>query len=87
MGYYTYFLVFQADDIVNNPYNKRQESIFGKSYSGKNFQVVLHVLAETIVDEGEREGNETRVYPYNNLFAQVGWDMIPMGKLGLDFIF
>jgi len=80
MGYFSYFLLFTAKDVVNNPYNKRQEAFANKVVRGKIYSSNYDVLAQTIVDES---GNETRVYPYDNLFAQtVGYNT--NGKLGLE---
>lgn len=80
MGYFSYFLLFTADDVVNNPYNKRQDTFAEKVVRGKIYSNSYDILAETVVDES---GVETRVYPFDNLFAQtVGYNT--NGKLGLE---
>lgn len=80
MVYFTSFLLFTAKDVVNNPYNKRQEAFAEKVVRGKIYSNSYELLAQTVVDES---GNETRVYPFDNLFAQtVGYNS--NGKLGLE---
>ena len=78
--YLSYFLLFSADKIVNNPYNKRQDAFVENVIRGKIFSSSYDILAETQIDES---GNETRIYPYGDLFAQtVGYNT--NGKLGLE---
>lgn len=80
IGYMSYFLLFPADEVVNNPYNKRQDTFVNKVVRGKIYSSSYDVLAETQVDDS---GNESRVYPYGDLFAQtVGYNT--NGKLGIE---
>jgi peptidoglycan glycosyltransferase len=68
IGYIVYFNTRLSDEFQNSPYNKRQESYEEQVVRGDITAAGGEVLAETQVDE---EGNETRVYPYSNLFAHV----------------
>lgn len=53
---------------MNSPYNKRQNKYEEQVVRGNILTIDGEMLAETKIDS---EGNETRVYPYNNLFAHV----------------
>ncbi len=76
----TVFNVFRAEDVINNPYNKRQETFSEKVIRGNIYASDNSVLAYTQLGE---DGSETRVYPYGSLFAHVvGYDT--NGKLGLE---
>ncbi len=76
----TVFNVFRAEDVINNPYNKRQETFSEKVIRGNIYASDNSVLAYTQVNE---DGSETRVYPYGSLFAHVvGYDT--NGKLGIE---
>lgn len=68
IGYMIYFQVYKSEDFLNSPYNKRQDKYEEHIVRGSILASDGTVLARTDVDE---EGNESRVYPYNNLFAQV----------------
>lgn len=68
LGYYTYFLVIRSKEVIDNPYNRRQEVLANRIIRGQILSADKKVLAETIVDE---EGVETREYPYAEVFAQV----------------
>lgn len=78
--YYIYFMAFQRDTFINNPYNSLQ-NLFGEHVvRGEITDCDGNVLAKTKVDEN---GQETRVYPYENLFAHVvGFST--NGKSGLE---
>lgn len=67
-GYLAYFMVTQSQRIINNPYNKRQEVLAKKVQKGKIVSADGKVLAKTVTDE---EGNDTRVYPYNDMFCHI----------------
>ena len=80
MAYLVYFNIFQSKDIINSPYNVRLDSMADRVVRGEIQDRDGNVLAQTKVDE---QGNETRVYPYGNLFAHVvGYDS--HGKAGLE---
>lgn len=63
-----YFNVVKSKDIINSPYNARQESFADQIIRGKILDKEGNILADTEVDE---EGIETRVYPYGDVFAHV----------------
>lgn len=80
MGYFTYFQFVKSEDFINSPYNKRQD-LFARSVTrGEILSADGKVLAETITD---REGNETRRYPYGSMFSHVvGYSQ--NGKSGIE---
>ncbi len=69
IGYMIYFQVTQSEKLLSSPYNQRQ---IQKENNVTRGSILASdgttVLAETALDE---EGNETRVYPYGDLFAHV----------------
>ncbi len=80
IGYFVYFQIFKSQDFINSPYNARQdlkaEYVVRGEIRAKNGEV----LAKTEIDE---DGNETRIYPYSNLFSHVvGYST--NGKSGLE---
>ncbi len=80
IGYLFYYTQFQAPDLINNPYNKRQDLFARKVVRGDILSRDLDVLATTITDGS---GNETRYYPYGDLFAHaVGFST--HGKSGVE---
>ena len=68
IGYILYFLAFQSETVINNTYNSRQELFEKKVVRGSILSRDKEVLAQTVVTPGQ---TEKRVYPYQNLFAQV----------------
>ena len=68
IGYFTYFLLVRSNEIVNSTYNQRQSILAERVIRGRILASDHSVLAETIVDE---KGNETRVYPYDDVFVHV----------------
>lgn len=80
MGYIVCFNLFQSKNIINSPYNVRLDSMADRVVRGEILDNAGNVLAKTEVDEN---GNETRVYPYGNLYAHVvGYDA--HGKSGIE---
>lgn len=67
-GYLAYFMATQSQRIINNPYNKRQEILAKKVQKGEIVSADGKVLAKTVTDE---DGNDTRVYPYNDMFCHI----------------
>ena len=67
-GYYSYFLTFKSKEIIDNPYNRRQDVLASRIVRGQILSADKKVLAQTVVDE---DGNENREYPYSELFAHV----------------
>ena len=82
IGYFVYFMVFKSESAINHPYNKRQDSFEKYIVRGSIFSADGKVLAETKKDS---EGKETRIYPYQNLFAHaIGYSK--NGKAGVESI-
>ena len=67
-GYMVHFMVTQSQEVINNPYNKRQEVLAKKVQKGKILSADGKVLAKTVTDE---EGKDTRVYPYDDMFCHI----------------
>lgn len=67
-GYLVYFNVYKADEINSNANNTKQESKQEQIIRGSILSADGEILAGTNVDE---EGNETRLYPFENVFAHV----------------
>ena len=80
IGYMVYFQVFLSDNLLNSPYNKRQEIVQEQIVKGSLLDRNGNALAETVTSE---DGTESRNYPYGNLFAQaVGYAVY--GGSGLE---
>lgn len=76
------FVARDAEVAIANSYNKRQNLYAEKVVKGQILSSDGEVLAETLVDS---EGNETRYYPYANMFAYaVGYDS--HGQSGLEML-
>lgn len=81
-AYYCYFLFVKSDTVINNSYNARLDSFADRVVRGEIRSSDGRVLARTDVDG---EGNETRVYPFDSLFAHaVGYST--NGKTGLEAV-
>lgn len=80
MGYTCYYAITNQQELINNSYNGRQELLVSQNTRGTIYAAGGQILAETQTDE---EGEETRVYPYENLFAHaVGY--ASNGKFGIE---
>lgn len=78
--YFVYFEGVLREDVINNPYNSRQELFAEHVVRGKILANDGTVLAETQV---AADGTESRSYPYGNMFAHVvGY--ASHGKSGLE---
>lgn len=76
------FVVRDADTAIANSYNKRENIYAEKVIKGSILSSDGEVLAETVVDS---EGNESRYYPYSNMFSHVvGYDS--NGQSGLEML-
>ena len=76
------YVVIDADSDIANSYNKRQNLYAETVIKGQIISDDGVVLAETKTDD---DGNETRVYPYSNMFAHaVGYDS--NGQAGLEMV-
>lgn len=62
------YILLQSEEDINNPYNKRQQLLAEKVERGTIYSRDMVALALTQKDDN---GNETRVYPYNDLFCHV----------------
>lgn len=81
-GYMVYFNVAEKDDVINSPYNTRQNQFQERILRGSILSADGQVLARTDTDG---EGNETRVYPFANMYAHVvGYDA--KGKSGIESV-
>lgn len=77
-----YFNVVKSKEIINSPYNVRLDSMADRVVRGNILDNAGNVLAKTEVAE---DGTETRVYPYDEMFAHVvGYDS--KGKSGLESV-
>lgn len=74
------FQVVDSPDVITNSYNKRMTTYGENMVKGTIYSSNGKELAVTNVDE---EGNKTRNYPYDKMFAHVvGYDV--NGKAGLE---
>lgn len=80
LGYFSYFILAESPEVINNPYNKRQELLVAKTVRGNILSADGEVLATTKVDENN---NETRYYPYGDMFAHVVGRVLK-GKTGIE---
>ena len=80
IGYMVYFQFCRANDFQNDVHNTRVNTAEEKVVRGPILAAGGEILAETRVD---RNGNETRNYPYGRMFAHVvGYTS--QGKTGLE---
>lgn len=80
IGFLAHFVAANEEDLVNNSYNSRQEILLSQNYRGTIYSRDGEVLAETVMDAGQ---NETRVYPFDNLFSHVvGYST--NGRMGVE---
>ena len=66
--YLGHFVATSEQDMINNSYNSRQQILLSRNYRGSIYSRDGDVLAETILDADEEE---TRNYPYKNLFSHI----------------
>lgn len=67
-GYITHYSMTHQQELINNSYNGRQQTLLAQNRRGSIYSADGNVLAQTITDEN---GNEKREYPYQNLFSHV----------------
>lgn len=80
IGYLSYFVATNEQDMINNSYNSRQEILLSRNFRGDIFSRDGEVLAQTILDDKQ---NEERDYPYANLFSHiVGYST--QGRMGVE---
>lgn len=80
LGYFTHFMISESAEVINNPYNKRQDLLAEQIIRGDILSADGQVLAHTTVGP---DGTETRVYPYGSSFAHVV-GRFAKGKTGLE---
>lgn len=80
MGYFSFFLISRSKDIINSTYNLRHDVLARRVTRGKILSADGSVLAETITD---KEGNEIRNYPYNDMYAHVVGRVL-RGRTGIE---
>jgi peptidoglycan glycosyltransferase len=68
LGYFTYFMFVDSEEVINNAYNKRQDLLTEQIVRGSILSADNQVLAETIVNDN---GEEVRVYPFGSMFSHV----------------
>lgn len=84
-GYIIYFMFNDADKVVADSQNKRQDSFDEFIVRGEILSRDGDQLAYTDIDD---EGHETRVYPYKGLFAHtVGYNNYGRAGLELEYNF
>lgn len=80
IGWIIYFNVFQSEKVINNAFNKRQDSFAKEVKKGDLRDRNCEVLATT---KTAADGTETRYYPYGRIFSHVvGYSA--KGKTGLE---
>ena len=80
MTYPCHYAITHQQELINSSYNGRQEIFAAQNTRGSIFAAGGQVLAETQTDA---DGNERRVYPYDNLFAHaVGY--ATNGRFGVE---
>lgn len=82
IGYLCYYTFFISGDLINNPYNKRQQLLEERIIRGDILSRTGEVLAKTTIDG---DGKSVRMYPYQNVFSHVvGYST--HGVLGIERI-
>lgn len=82
IGYVTYFQVMESGEVINSPYNTRQDIMAANVVRGEIQDRNGVTLAETLVAE---DGSEIRYYPYAEAFAHiVGYSA--SGKSGVELL-
>ncbi len=80
--YFGNFLANEKDDYISSSHNSRLNSYSENVRRGNILSSDGQILAKTVVDE---EGNESREYPFDNLFAHsVGYTL--KSKTGIEAI-
>ena len=68
IGNFVFFNVFQAEQVINNNFNKREATLAEDIIKGDILDCNKKVLATTKV---AKDGTETRYYPFGKVFAHV----------------
>ena len=80
LGYFTHFMITDSNEVINNPYNKRQDLLAEQVVRGDIVSADGEIIAQTITNE---EGIETRVYPYGSMFSHIV-GRFNKGRTGLE---
>lgn len=80
IGYFIYFQTMVSSDVITSPYNKRQDTFADRVVRGNIVTADGEIIATTNIGA---DGSETRVYPYNDLFAHVA-GYASHGKAGVE---
>ena len=80
MGYFSYFIIFAKNDVINSAYNKRQEVLTERVVRGDILSIDGEVLARTVIDH---KGRELREYPFGEMYASVVGRTL-MGRAGIE---
>ncbi len=78
--YLWHFIAFDADEIINNPYNKRSSILEKSILRGRIYSADNCLLAYSNVGE---DNKNQRFYPYKEIFAHVV-GRVDKGKSGLE---
>ena len=82
IGYLVYFNIVESKDVINSPYNVRQDLLADRVVRGKILSNSGEVLAQTVTAD---DGTESREYPYGEVFSHVvGYSV--KGKSGIESI-
>lgn len=82
MGYIVYFDAVKSSDLINSPYNSRQDTFADRVQRGQILASDGTALAKTVKD---KSGKEVRSYPFGDLYAHVvGY--ASNGKAGIESI-
>ena len=80
-AYLGYFLQVKSEDVINNSYNARLDSFSDRIVRGRILASDGTVLAQTQMDGG---GNETRVYPFGDIFDPVSYTHLRLAIVSED---
>lgn len=78
--YYSYFMLVESKEVINNAYNKRQDVLSEQVVRGEIVSAEGKALAYTRVD---KEGKEKRIYPYGSMFSHIV-GRVDRGRAGLE---
>ncbi len=79
--YLTYFALFQAEDITDNPYNKRIRENEDKIQRGYIYDCEGEILAYSRMEKNSQK----RIYPFGERYAHiVGYNSVTYQKTGLE---
>lgn len=82
IAYFIYFQTMVSSNVITSPYNKRQDTFADRVVRGDIVTSDDVVIATTNV---AADGTETRVYPYNDLFAHAA-GYASHGKTGIELL-